>query len=193
MSFSSSFQSSSSSYSSIDDSSVLRLKANKDCYLQYKKERKNLKKLHEKGKTIKMKESQKKNQNIESRKKFIEEKEKIKKKQKNKKENLKGKSLNESKADNGTKECIQCHKIIRPKNFFYHDAFIHNGENLNFKQKRRALNTFIKKKLKKINIIYSDIMDNAKRLKIDSFNSPELLHIEKIGFHVMKFQEKKEK
>ena len=72
MSFSSSFQSSSSSYSSIDDSSVLRLKANKDCYLQYKKERKNLKKLHEKGKTIKMKESQKKNQNIESRKKFID-------------------------------------------------------------------------------------------------------------------------
>ena len=34
-------------------------------------------------------------------------------------------------------------------------------------------------------------MENSKRLKLNSFNSPELLHIEKIGFQILKFTEKK--
>lgn len=33
-------------------------------------------------------------------------------------------------------------------------------------------------------------MDNVKRLKLSSINSLESLHIEKIGFHVIKINEK---
>lgn len=184
--------SSSSNYSI--DSSILEFKGDKkEDILQYRQEHQKLKELTKKGKNEKAKMNEKKNKNIESRKEFIE------RKKKEKKNLLETKNIKKTKANEclksgaPTKECMKCHKIIKAKNFFYHDAFIHNGENLNFYQRKRALNTYITKKIKKIDIIFSDIMSNAKRLKIDTFNSPEMIHIEKIGYHVIKFNEKKGK
>ena len=185
----SSYSSSSYNYSE-QNSSKIELKNNKDSYYQYQKEREKLHELFKKGKMLKFKYDEKKAENIESRKKFIEEKVKNKEKT-NRKKSTKIKNENSINKKNDSKECNKYHKIIKQKNFFYHDAFIHDGENLSFKQKQRALKTYIKKKTKKMNIIYSDIMDNAKRLKLSSINTPELLHIEKIGFQIMKINEKK--
>lgn len=47
--------------------------------------------------------------------------------------------------------------------------------------------------MKKVNIIYSDIMLKAKKLNIDIIDDPELKHIQKIGFHIMRFYEKRKK
>ena len=60
---------------------------------------------------------------------------KIKQKKKKRNQNESDEVSNNKKNDN-SKECDTCHKIIKKKNFFYHDALIHNGENLSFKQKR---------------------------------------------------------
>ena len=47
--------------------------------------------------------------------------------------------------------------------------------------------------MKKVSIIYSDIMLKAKKLNIDTADDPELMHIKKIGFHMMRFYEKRNK
>ena len=172
-----------------NDSSELELNINKiNNNSEYSRAHLKLNELIIKGNSEKMKLIENKKKNIESRKKFIEQKE-IEKKNIVKPTNTKmekSKKKNEDK----TKKCMNCKKTIKEKNFFYHDAFIHNGENLNFIQKKRALKTYITKKMKKIDIIFSDIMRNAKRLKIDSIKYPELIHIEKIGYHALNFKKK---
>ena len=38
-----------------------------------------------------------------------------------------------------------------------------------------------------MNLVYKKIITTAKKLKIDSTDDPEFIHIKKIGFHIMKF------
>ena len=187
----SSFSHSSSSDNSIN-SSILDLKRitddNQDQYLDL---RKKLNLLEKKGKEEKEKITENKKKNIDKRKNFISYKQKEKHKLFNSCKTTKKEPKKESQNEKGKIECKKCNKIMKAKNFFYHDSFIHDGENITLNQRKRALKTFIKKKLKKVDIIYSEIMNNAKRLKISTVNFPELKHVEKIGFHVIRFNEKK--
>lgn len=194
MSSSSSYSNSHSSSSRSSKSSVFDISSlDKNNIEGIHKTYKKLGELEKKGKLEKEKETKKKENNSKNRESFIskknEEKKIIKKSKETKIKNMK----NENQKENAGKKCAKCNKIVKTKNFFYHDAFIHDGEAINFKQKRRALNTYINKKMKRVTIIYSDIMKHAKRLKIDSILSPELKHIEKIGFHVMQFNKERGK
>ena len=67
----SSYSSSSYNYSD-QNSSKIELKNNKDSYYQYQKEREKLHELFKKGKMLKFKYDEKKEENIETRKNFIE-------------------------------------------------------------------------------------------------------------------------
>ena len=191
MSYTSSYPSSSSFSSKSDDSSIVEIRNILKCRQDYKNTKKKINKLILKGKKEKNKiKEEKKNSNEKS---FIGKK-KIEKKNKklikNYKENKEtDKQVNEK--ENTQIKCLECQKIIKKKNYYYHDAILHDGLNISLKDKKRALNFYISKKLKKVNTIYSDIMLKAKKLNIHTIDDPELIHIQKIGFHIMRFYEKR--
>lgn len=172
MSYTSSYPSSSSFSSKSDDLSIVEIRNILKCRQDYKNTKKKINKLILKGKKEKNKiKEEKKNSNEKS---FIGKK-KIEKKNKklikNYKENKEtDKQVNEK--ENTQIKCLECQKIIKKKNYYYHDAILHDGL---------------------INTIYSDIMLKAKKLNIHTIDDPELIHIQKIGFHIMRFYEKRKK
>lgn len=175
-----------------DYSSVLDIPHLESDKIRRKNEEKNLACLVDEGKKAK-KLSLLNNKKNQTKKEFI--KRKIKEK-KNTKTINKNKLQEENKIVNentfGEMKCDKCAKKIKKKNFYYHDAIVHEGSNINLTQKKRALNDYIKKKFKKVNIIYADIMKNAEKLNLDYFNYPKITHVEKIGYHILRFRNTKE-
>ena len=175
-----------------DYSSVLDVPHSESDKIRRKNEEKKLAGLVEEGEKAK-KLSLLNNKRNQTKKEFI--KRKIKEK-KNTKIINKNKLQEENKIVNentfNEMKCDKCTKKIKKKNFYYHDAIVHEGSNIDLTQKKRALNDYIKKKLKKVNIIYADIMKNAEKLKLDCFNYPKIKHVEKIGYHIMQFRNTKE-
>lgn len=169
------FSSSSSNIS--DDSSIL----NQNAYIskQYSKvinENNMIKNLIIKGQKEKKIQKKKNIQNL-SKKQFIAKKKREKKINKKNKE-VKKETLDKVRFKEDSQiQCKDCKTIIKKKNYFYHDAIIHEGNNINARQKKRALKTYIKKKIPKMIIIFSDIMKQSNKLNIDSDDYPELLHI----------------
>jgi hypothetical protein len=175
-----------------DYSSVLDVPHSESDKIRRKNEEKNLAGLVDEGKKAKKLSLLNNNKN-QTKKEFIKRKIKEKKNTKNLNKNKlqeENKIVNEN-ASNEMK-CDKCGKMIKKKNFYYHDAIVHEGSNINLTKKKRALNDYIKKKLKKFNIIYADIMKNAEKLGLDCYNYPKITHVEKIGYHIYKFRNTKE-
>lgn len=175
-----------------DYSSVLDIPHLESDIIRRKNEEKILAGLVEEGKKVK-KLSLLNNKKNRTKKEFI-------KKKINEKKNTK--TINKNKLHEENKivnekdfnefKCDKCKKTIKKKNFYYHDAIVHEGANINLSQRKRALNEYIKKKIKKVNIIYSDIMKNAKKLNLDYHNYPKITHVEKIGYHILELRNTKE-
>jgi len=185
--------SSSSLSSDSDDSSIID--TNNQCkYVEnYKKVQNKINDLIKAGKKEQNKIfEKKKNSNTNVENSFITTK-KIEKKNKKMAKISKESDKQANEKQNPNKKCLICNKIIKKKNYYYHDGIVHDGQNISMRDRRKALNFYISKKLKKINLIYSNIMLKAKKLKIDSTDDPEFAHVKKIGFHIMKFKEKRQR
>ena len=193
MSYTPSYTSSSFFSGESDDSSIVGIRNILKCREDYKNTKKKINNVILKGKKEKNKIiEEKKNTNEKS---FIGKKRKEKKNKKMIKNYKENKETDEqvNEKENTLIKCLECQKIIKKKNYYYHDAILHDGLNISLKDKKNALNFYIAKKMKKVNIIYSDIMLKAKKLNIDTADDPELMHIKKIGFHIMRFYEKRKK